>query len=142
LVTIPGAALAKKLKPLMAMTLGIGIAATGWFVLGLVPSVPGTVAGMMLFAVGEAIQAPRFYEYVSNLAPPEQVGTYMGFAFLPIAVGTFLSGWSSGYLVAHYVEGGNPAAPSMWFIVGSYGIATMLLLFAYDRVLAPRRVGG
>ena len=142
LVTIPGAALAKKLKPLMAMTLGIGIAATGWFVLGLVPSVPGTVAGMMLFAVGEAIQAPRFYEYVSNLAPPEQVGTYMGFAFLPIAVGTFLSGWSSGYLVSHYVEGGNPAAPSMWFIVGSYGIATMLLLFVYDRVLAPRRVGG
>jgi dipeptide/tripeptide permease len=139
LVTIPGAALAKKLQPLTAMALGIGVSAAGWFVIGLAPSVAGTVAGMMLFAVGEAIQAPRFYEYVSNLAPPEQVGTYMGFAFLPIAVGTFICGWSSGYLVTHYVEGGNPAAPSMWFIVGSYGVATTLLLFAYDRVIAPKR---
>jgi Na+/melibiose symporter-like transporter len=139
LVTIPAAALAKKLKPLTAMALGIGISSAGWFVLGLTPSVAGTVAGMMLFAIGEAIQAPRFYEYVANLAPPEQVGTYMGFAFLPIAVGTFICGWSSGYLVSHYVEGGNPAAPSMWFIVGSYGVATTLLMILYDRFIAPKR---
>ena len=139
-ITIPGAALAKKLQPLTAMALGIGLSGAGWFVIGLAPGVPATVAGMMLFATGEAIQAPRFYEYVSNLAPPEQVGTYMGFAFLPIAIGTFICGWSSGYLVSHYVEGGNPAAPSMWFIVGSYGIATTLLLVLYDRLIAPARV--
>ncbi len=82
----------------------------------------------MMFAVGEAMQAPRFYEYVSRLAPPEQVGTYMGFAFLPIAIGTFVSGLSSGYLVEHFVEGGNPDAPKMWFVVGSYGVVATLLL--------------
>ena len=93
----------------------------------------------MLFAVGESIQAPRFYEYVSRLAPPEQVGTYMGFAFLPIAIGTFVSGLSSGYLVEHFVAGGNPDAPKMWFVVGSYGVVSTLLLIAYDRFIAPRR---
>ena len=38
------------------------------------------------------LQAPRYYEYVADLAPKEQVGTYMGFAFLPIAIGTFVAG--------------------------------------------------
>jgi proton-dependent oligopeptide transporter, POT family len=93
---------------------------------------------MMVFAVGESIQAPRFYEYVARLAPPDQVGTYMGFAFLPIAIGTFVSGASSGYLVQHFVEGGNPAAPRMWFVVGAYGVVSTLLLFAYDRFIASR----
>jgi MFS family permease len=93
---------------------------------------------MMLFAVGEGIQSPRFYEYVSNLAPAEQVGTYMGFAFLPIAIGTFIAGLSSGYLVERYVEGGNPGAPQMWYVVGAYGVVSTILMVLYDRFVAPR----
>jgi POT family proton-dependent oligopeptide transporter len=138
-VTIPATFIARHLQPLSAMVLGVALATVCWFVMGLVPTMTWTVAAIMLFAVGEAIQAPRFYEYVSRLAPPEQVGTYMGFAFLPIAIGTFVSGWSSGYLVEHFVEGGNPDAPKMWFVVGSYGVVTTVLLFAYDRFIAPRR---
>jgi dipeptide/tripeptide permease len=138
LVTIPAAALARRLKPLAAMVLGIGLSTAGWFVVGIVPTLAGAIGGMMLFAVGESIQAPRYYEYVAKLAPPEQVGTYMGFAFLPLAIGTFIAGWSSGFLVSTYVENDNPAAPTMWFIVASYGAVTTVLMFLYDRFLAPR----
>jgi POT family proton-dependent oligopeptide transporter len=138
-VTIPATALAKRLKPLSAMVLGFVLATASWFVMGSVPTIAGAVAAMMLFAVGEAIQSPRFYEYVANLAPADQVGTYMGFAFLPIAIGTFIAGWSSGYLVKHYVEGGNPNAPQMWFVVGAYGVVSTILMIAYDRLVAPRR---
>jgi POT family proton-dependent oligopeptide transporter len=138
-VTIPATALAKRLKPLSAMVLGFALATACWFIMGAVPTVAGAVAAMMLFAVGEAIQSPRFYEYVSNLAPTEQVGTYMGFAFLPIAIGTFIAGWSSGYLVKHYVEGGNPNAPQMWYVVGAYGVVSTILLVLYDRFVAPKR---
>ena len=98
-VTIPATAIAKRLKPLTAMVLGFALATASWFIMGSLPTIAGAVAAMMLFAVGEAIQSPRFYEYVANLAPADQVGTYMGFAFLPIAIGTFIAGWSSGYLV-------------------------------------------
>jgi MFS family permease len=94
---------------------------------------------MVLFAVGEAIQSPRYYEYVSNIAPPDQVGTYMGFAFLPIAIGTFIAGWSSGFLVSHYVEPGRGDAPLMWYWVGGYGVVSTLLMVAYDRFVAPKR---
>jgi dipeptide/tripeptide permease len=106
------------------------------------PTVWMTVAAIALFALGEAIQSPRYYEYVANLAPPDQVGTYMGFAFLPIAIGTFIAGWSSGYLVKHYVEGGNPAAPQMWYVVGAYGVVSTILMILYDRLIAPKRPAG
>ncbi len=136
LVTIPATVIARRLKPLSAMVLGFALATACWFLMGTVTTLTGTIAAMMVFAVGESIQAPRFYEYVSRLAPPDQVGTYMGFAFLPIAIGTFFSGWSSGYLVEHFVENGNPNAPKMWLIVGGYGVVSTLLLILYDRFVA------
>jgi POT family proton-dependent oligopeptide transporter len=138
-VTIPATALAKRLKPLSAMVLGFVLATACWFIMGSVPTIAGAVVAMMVFALGEAIQSPRFYEYVANLAPPDQVGTYMGFAFLPIAIGTFIAGWSSGYLVKHYVEGGNPNAPQMWYVVGAYGVVSTILMVLYDRFVAPKR---
>ena len=141
-ITIPATALAKRLAPLSAMVLGFVLATACWFIMGSVPTIAGAVAAMMVFALGEAIQSPRFYEYVANLAPPDQVGTYMGFAFLPIAIGTFIAGWSSGYLVKHYVEGGNPNAPHMWFVVGSYGVVSTILMVLYDRLIAPKRPAG
>jgi MFS family permease len=137
LLTIPATIIARKLKPLSAMVIGLALATASWFLMGMVPTLAGAIAAMVVFAVGESIQAPRFYEYVSRLAPPEQVGTYMGFAFLPIAIGTFVAGWSSGFLVERFVEGGNPAAPQMWFVVGAYGVVATLLLIAYDRFIAP-----
>jgi len=139
LITIPATAVAKRLEPLAAMVVGFVLATASWFIMGTVATIAGAVAAMMVFAVGEATQSPRFYEYVAALAPPEQVGTYMGFAFLPIAIGTFVAGWSSGYLVTHYVQGGNPAAPRMWFVVGSYGVVSTVLMVLYDRFVAPKR---
>jgi len=138
LVTIPVTAIARRLAPLPAMVLGFVLATACWFIMGSLPTIAGTVAGMMLFAVGEGIQSPRYYEYVAALAPKDQVGTYMGFAFLPIAIGTFIAGVSSGYLVKHYVEGGNPAAPQMWYVVGMYGVVSTVLMIAYDRFVAPK----
>jgi predicted MFS family arabinose efflux permease len=139
IVTIPATFIARRLQPLVAMVLGLTLATASWFLMGAVPTLSGAIAAMILFAVGESIQAPRFFEYVARLAPQDQVGTYMGFAFLPLAIGTFISGWSSGYLVTHFVEGGNPDAPHMWFIVGTYGVVATVLLVLYDRFIAPAR---
>lgn len=138
LVTIPATALARKLKPLTAMVIGVGLATASWFLMAGWATLTGTIIALMIFAVGESLQAPRFYEYVARLAPQEQLGTYMGFAFLPIAIGTFICGGSSGYLVEKYVAGGNPDAPKMWLIVGAMGVVSTLLLLFYDRFIAPR----
>jgi dipeptide/tripeptide permease len=139
IVTVPVTALAKRLKPLTAMIVGFALATACWFIMGAFPTIAMTVAAIVVFAIGEATQAPRYYEYVADLAPREQVGTYMGFAFLPIAFGTFIAGATSGRLVATYVAGGNPAAPRMWFWVGAMGVVATVLMLVYDRFLAPRR---
>ena len=138
LVTVPVTALAKRLAPLTAMVLGFALATACWFVMAGVPTLTFTVAAIVMFAVGEGLQSPRYYEYVAALAPKDQVGTYMGFAFLPIAIGTFIAGWSSGYLVKTYVEGGNPDAPRMWLWVGAYGVVATTAMLIYDRFVARR----
>jgi POT family proton-dependent oligopeptide transporter len=138
-ITVPAAALAKKLSPLAAMSLGFALASAAWFVMGAFPTLPMTVTAICLFALGEAIQAPRYYEYVADLAPKSQVGTYMGFAFLPIAIGTFIAGAISGKLVSHYIQGPGQAAPQrMWYVVGAIGLASTILMVLYDRLIVRR----
>jgi POT family proton-dependent oligopeptide transporter len=141
-VTVPATALAKRLKPIEAMTLGFVLASASWFLMAAVPTITVTVAAVAVFALGEAIQAPRFYEYVADLAPEDQVGTYMGLAFLPIALGSVGSGISAGRLVAYYVTGPGRAAPQqMWLWVGAIGVVSTALMLAYDHYLAPRQRG-
>ncbi len=80
LVTIPATFIARKLQPLSAMVLGLGAGDAVLVRDGADADDHLDHRGDRIFAIGEAVQAPRFYEYVSRLAPPEQVGTYMGFA--------------------------------------------------------------
>lgn len=139
LVTVPAAGLAKKLKPIRAMTIGFALATVSWFVMAAVPTLPVCVFAIALFAVGEATQAPRYYEYVADLAPKDQVGTYMGFAFLPVAIGTFVAGAMAGPLVRIYVKGNHPAPQRMWLVVGAIGVVATLLMLTYDRFVAPKK---
>ena len=148
LITVPAAALAKRLSAFAAMTLGFALASASWFIMGAFPTIPMTVAAIVVFAIGEAIQAPRYYAYVSDLAPKEQVGTYMGFAFLPVAIGTFIAGATSGPLVARYVgqrendvftpAAGFAQAPHMWYWVGAIGVVSTVAMLIYDRTVVRR----
>ncbi|MGE3842033.1 MAG: MFS transporter [Vicinamibacterales bacterium] len=137
LVTVPATALAAKLQPIRAMTLGFAIATLSWFVMGAFATLPMTIVAIAMFAVGEALQAPRYYEYVADLAPRDQVGTYMGFAFLPVAIGTFVAGLIAGPLVTTYVQG-SQTPQHMWYVVGGIGVASTLLMLVYDRFVASR----
>jgi MFS family permease len=137
LVTVPATALASRLRPILAMSVGFAISTTSWFVMGSSPTLAVTIGAIAMFAVGEAIQAPRYYEYVAELAPRDQVGTYMGFAFLPVAIGTFVAGAIAGKLVTTYVQG-SATPEHMWYVVGSIGVVSTCLMLAYDRFVAPR----
>jgi dipeptide/tripeptide permease len=139
LLTVPTAALARRMKPIAAMTLGFAVATSGWFVMGAFPTIEAAFAGVAIFALGEAIQAPRYYQYVADLAPREQVGTYMGIAFLPIAIGTFGTGWMSGPLVEAFKDAPHPS--HMWYVLGAIGVVTTTLMLVYDRFIAPRQDG-
>jgi len=89
-------------------------------------------------AFGEITQASRYYDYISRLAPPGQQGLYMGYAFLPIAIGYFVAGPLGGYLLREFGEVlHRPAA--MWWVILGIGVLTATLMWIYGIVVKPSR---
>lgn len=128
----------RKIAAVKAVTLGTLISSVAWVVLIFVPTVTGVILTLVAVALGEIIQSPRYYEYISRLAPPGQQGTYMGFAFLPIGLGSLIGGWFGGKLMHHFGEVAHRPAGMLWTILG-VGCLTALALWAYDRWMpAPR----
>jgi len=137
IVSVPVTALVKRWSPITGMTLGFIIASCSWLLIASAPTVTIAIVAMALFAIGEATQAPRFYEYVANLAPKDQVGTFMGFAFLPVAIGSFVAGPLSGWLVQSYLRDTmNPAA--MWYILAAIGFGSTVLMILYNVFLVKK----
>ncbi len=126
--------LTKKIPAFPAIVLGTLISSLAWILLIVHPSVWMAVATLAVVAIGEIVQQPRYYDYISRLAPPGQQGTYMGFAFLPLGIGSFIAGKLSGWLMHHFGE--ELHRPEMvWWSIVAVGIATTILLWIYDRFL-------
>jgi len=128
-LTVPMAALVKKWKPISAMTLGFVLASLSWLIIGALGTVTSVILGIFFYAIGEATQAPRFYEYVASLAPKNQVGTFMGFAFLPVAIGSLTAGYLADWLRITYLEA-NPSM--MWYSVAGIGVISTVLMIVYN----------
>lgn len=131
--------LTKKMHAFHAIVLGTLVSSVAWILLIVHPSVWMAVATLVVVAIGEIIQAPRYYDYISRLAPSEQQGTYMGFAFLPLGIGAFVAGKFSGWLMHHYGEELHQPQMVWWWVVG-VGIATTVLLWIYDRLVRAEKV--
>ena len=129
--------LTQKMHAFSAVILGTLITAVAWIILFLKPSVPGVIATLIAVALGEIIQSPRYYEYISRLAPSGQQGTYMGFAFLPLGIGSLVGGKFGGFLI-HYFGEVKHQPGMMWLVIMGVGIATAILLWIYDRKLRSR----
>jgi POT family proton-dependent oligopeptide transporter len=128
----------QKVPSFRAITLGTLVSAVAWILLAIHPSVPMAYLTLGVVAIGEIIQSPRYYEYISRLAPPGQQGTYMGFAFLPIGIGSFIGGPFGGWLIHHFGEVKHQPQ-QMWWAVMAIGLLTALLLWIYDRRLTPTK---
>jgi POT family proton-dependent oligopeptide transporter len=128
--------LIRKLPAFQAVILGTLVTSLAWFIVSFWPTIPGAVASILVLALGEMIQAPRYYEYISRLAPPGQQGTYMGFAFLPIGIGSLLGGWFGGRVMHQFGEVLHQPQRA-WWVISGVGILTALLLWIYDRIIKP-----
>jgi POT family proton-dependent oligopeptide transporter len=126
----------RKIPPFHAVILGTLISSLSWLIVAFWPTVWGAVLSIVLLALGEITQAPRYYEYISKLAPAEQQGTYMGFAFLPIGIGSLIGGWFGGKLMHHFGELHHHPERA-WYAITAVGVLTALLLWIYDQVIKP-----
>ncbi|MGK9476156.1 MFS transporter [Melioribacter sp. OK-6-Me] len=149
LFQIPVNRLTKKISTQTAIVIGFVFATATWliwyFVLPITNgntynifgtevsvSIPVIVFGIFLFSIGEQTQAPRFYEYIADLAPKGQEALFQGYAFLPIALAWGFGGTFGGWVYQLFTKDTNN--PQMIFLVisGIGMLATILMLF-YNR---------
>lgn len=128
--------LARKLAQFHAVILGTVVSSLAWVVLASWPTVTGAVVSIGVLALGEILQQPPYYAYISRLAPPGQQGTYMGFAFLPLGIGSLVGGWFGGRMMHHFGEVQHQPAHA-WWAISAVGFLTALLLIIYDRIVKP-----
>jgi POT family proton-dependent oligopeptide transporter len=131
--------LTQKIPAFRAITIGTLISGLAWILLILHPTPFMVIATLFAVSIGEITQSPRYYEYISRLAPPGQQGTYMGFAFMPIGIGSLIGGWFGGKIFHHFAEvTGRPTM--IWWCVVAVGVGTAALLWIYDATLRPKAV--
>jgi len=124
--------LTRKIPAFQAVILGTLITSVSWLILAFRPTIGGVIVSLFVLALGEIIQQPRYYEYIALLAPPGQQGTYMGFAFLPIGIGSLIGGWFGGKLLHHFGEVMHQPG-RIWWAVTAVGVVTTAMLWMYDR---------
>jgi POT family proton-dependent oligopeptide transporter len=108
------------------------------------------IAGIFLIvsiasmALGEMFASPRIYEYIGAIAPKGQEGLYLGYANLPVALGSIVGAPLGGRLfetfISNPVAKGQPANPSaIWMIVSGMGVISMVGLALYDKFLLHKK---
>ncbi|MGO9588872.1 MAG: MFS transporter [Candidatus Acidiferrales bacterium] len=128
--------LTQKIPAVQAVAIGFLIAACSWILLAVHPSTFAFGVLLVILALGELLQASRYYEYCSRLAPPGQQGLYMGYAFLPIAIGYLVGGWLGGFLGKEFGEVLHRPA-QMWWVIAAIGVLTAALMWLYGRIVTP-----
>jgi len=159
LMIIPLSALSISLSPLLAASFGRSVP------LGLFSLHPITlmlVIGIGLQGLAECFLSPRFFEYASKQAPPDQIGLYMGYAHLNIFIAWLLGFILSGYLLDAFcpdpatltpalqaqrlaalkgeapMPGAYDHAHVIWYVFASIGAAAFLALNLFERITGHR----
>ena len=135
---IPLNRLTKNIPTRTAIVLGFALSSLIWVIIGIYPSIPTIVAGIVAFAIGEMIQAPRYYEYISEIAPPGQQGLFQGYAFLPIAIARFVGDPIGGWLYQTSKAMGKPEL--VWYALIAIGVGGTLLMWLYNVVVGRQEL--
>ncbi len=123
--------LTKHLPTRTAIVAGFAVSSLCWLVIAVHPTIWTIIAGLAVFSIGEMTQAPRYYEYVSDLAPEGQQGLFQGYAFLPVAIAWFVGGPLGGWLYATFARrASNPGI--VWYIIFAIGITATVLMAVYN----------
>lgn len=134
------------LKPVTSMAIGTVIISLA-MAINILPPVMGwdltspVLGGLMplggLFAVitvgtialGELFSAPRTFEYIGALAPKGKEGLFLGYANLPIALGSLAGGPIGAYIHESLMKQGREVLG--WSILAGVGLISALATWLY-----------
>ncbi|MBN2489669.1 MAG: MFS transporter [Planctomycetes bacterium] len=104
LLIVPVSYVARKMRTLSAMLVGMSVATVGVLVAGLTQSGWVLLLGIVFFSLGEMWTGPKKNEYLGLIAPPGKKGLYLGYVNIPIGVGVGLGSWLAGLVYDNYGE--------------------------------------
>ncbi len=90
---------------------------------------------ILIGSIGESIWQPRFLQHVTQIAPKEKMGAYVGIANLPWFLTKFIVGLYVGFFIQGYIPDPDkyPNAiqnpQEMWFIFACIAIISPVALF-------------
>ncbi len=131
-------ALTKNLPTKTAIVIGLGVSSLSWLIIAIQPTIPSIIIALVVWSIGEMVQAPRYYEYISNVAPPGQQALFQGYAFLPIAIAWFFGGTFGGWLYTVARESGAPVI--VWYTLFGIGVAATVLMVLYNTFATVKSV--
>ncbi len=111
--------LVSRMRRVHSIFLGIVIASAGLVAAGFTMSGWACLLGIVLFAFGEMLSAPKMNEYLGVIAPEGEKALYMGYANMPVAIG-----WSYGSVMGGrvYEEMGDKANLALRYLAERHGI--------------------
>ncbi|HSO35405.1 MAG TPA: MFS transporter [Labilithrix sp.] len=122
----------KRIDPVWTMAMGVAIGATSMLVMGAIPTIVGALLSGAIFALAEMTFSPRFFDYIASFAPKGKAGMYMGLAFVPAAIGAWVGGQASGFLIAKYLPKEGARDPfAIWSIYATLGVVCALAMVVY-----------
>ncbi len=98
-----------------------------------------------LIAFGELYTSPRMYEYIGALAPKGQEGLFLGYANLPLAIGSLTGGPVGAFIFNDIMAKGattrpdgllelNPAAATTgWILLMAIGFVSAAAMWLFNR---------
>jgi dipeptide/tripeptide permease len=100
-----------------------------------------------LIAFGELFTSARMYEYIGSVAPKGQEGLFLGYANLPLAIGSFTGGPVGAYIFNDIMARGATTRPDGllelvpaqnalgWIILMSIGFVSAFAMWLFNRWL-------
>jgi len=140
LLQVPIGKFMSRFRPIPSMIAGILIsmaAVSSVGMLGKIFGAPSIALALAVWAVGEMMFSPRSVEYVSVIAPKEKLALYIGYGFLPLAIGLGAGPTFGTILKSALARAGSEEL--LWPAFGLFAAVIALLLYLYDRFIVKRR---
>ena len=87
-----------RIKPLSSIIIGFLICTIGMSLTVFTQNPIFILTSLLIFGLGEMAGSPKITEYIGRIAPKDKVGLYMGFSYIPMAIGNLIAGFISGFV--------------------------------------------
>jgi MFS family permease len=114
------------------LVIGSMLFAIGFGALAVIASPAGVIATVVVWTFGEMLLFPAFAAHMSEIAPENRRGAYMGAYTMALSIALTVGPWMGTQLLAMF---GPVVVWSVMFVLGA--LAAALMAYAVPRARAP-----